>query len=45
MISLRTDGGKAIFAEKLKRARSKADKWDIYQLEPGPDGQLKYVPG
>ncbi len=42
MISLRTDGKKVIIAQKLERARSKANKWDIHQLEPGPDGRLRY---
>ena len=43
MISLRTDGEKVILAQKLERARSKAKKWDIHQLEPGPDKRLRYV--
>lgn len=43
MISLRTDGEKVIIAQKLERARSKAKKWDIHQLEPGPDECLRYV--
>lgn len=43
MINLRTDGNKAIFAQKLEQPRSKAEKWDIQQLEPGPDGRLRYV--
>jgi hypothetical protein len=43
MINVRTDGGKAIVAQKLERPRSKAEKWDIYELEPGPDGRLAYT--
>lgn len=43
MINLRTDGKKVILAQKLKQPRSKADKWDIHCLEPGPDGRLRYV--
>jgi len=43
MINVRTDGEKAIVAQKLERPRSKAEKWDIYELEPGPDGRLAYT--
>jgi hypothetical protein len=43
MINLRTDGQKAVLAQKLEQPRSKADKWDIHRLEPGPDGCLRYV--
>jgi hypothetical protein len=43
MINLRTDGNKAIVAQKLEKPRSNAEKWDIHQLEPGPDGLLRYV--
>lgn len=43
MINVRTDGGKAIVAQKLERPRSKAEKWDIYKLEPGSDGRLAYT--
>lgn len=43
MINVRTDGEKVILAQKLERVRSKAHKWDIHQLEPGPDGRLRYV--
>lgn len=42
MINVRTDGEKAIVAQKLERPRSKAEKWDIYELVPGPDGRLTY---
>jgi beta-lactamase superfamily II metal-dependent hydrolase len=44
MINLRTDGNKAIIAQKLEKPRSNAEKWDIHQLEPGPDGRLRYAP-
>ena len=43
MINLRTDGQKVVLAQKLEQPRSKADKWDIHRLEPGPDGFLRYV--
>jgi len=43
MINVRTDGEKAIVAQKLERPRSKAVKWDIYELKPGPDGRLAYT--
>jgi beta-lactamase superfamily II metal-dependent hydrolase len=43
MINVRTDGEKAIVAQKLERPRSKAEKWDIYELEPGADGRLAYT--
>lgn len=43
MINLRTDGKKVVLAQKLERARSKAKKWDIHKLEPGPDGRLRYI--
>jgi len=43
MISLRTDGHKVLFAQKLERPRSKSQKWDLHTLEPGPDGRLRYV--
>jgi beta-lactamase superfamily II metal-dependent hydrolase len=44
MINLRTDGNKAIVAQKLEKPISNTKKWDIYQLEPGPDGRLRYAP-
>lgn len=43
MINVRTDGEKAIIAQKLERPRSKAEKWDIYELKQGPDGRLAYA--
>ncbi len=43
MINLRTDGEKVILAQKLEEPKSNAEKWDIHQLEPGPDGCLRYI--
>ena len=43
MINLRTDGQKVVLAQKLEQPRSKAAKWDIHRLEPGPDGRLRHV--
>jgi len=43
MICLRTDGHRVLFAQKLERPRSKAQKWDLHRLEPGPDNRLRYV--
>jgi hypothetical protein len=43
MICLRTDGHRVLFAQKLERPRSKAQKWDLHRLELGPDGRLRYV--
>ena len=43
MINVRTDGERAIIAQKLEKPRSKAEKWDIYELKPGPDGRLAYT--
>jgi beta-lactamase superfamily II metal-dependent hydrolase len=43
MISLRTDGRKVLIAQKLERPRSKAHKWDLQLLEPGPGGGLRHV--
>jgi beta-lactamase superfamily II metal-dependent hydrolase len=43
MINLRTDGKRVILAQKLERPRSKAEKWDIHQMQPGADGRLRYV--
>jgi len=41
-INVRTDGYKAIVAQKRERPRSKKDKWDIYRLEPIGKGPLRY---
>ena len=43
MISLRTDGHKVLMAQKLERRRSKAHKWDLQLLQPGPDGRLRHI--
>ena len=43
MISLRTDGRKVVIDQKLEQPRTPAKKWDIHQLEPGPDGRLVYA--
>ncbi|HUU85299.1 MAG TPA: SH3 domain-containing protein [Phycisphaerae bacterium] len=42
-INVRTDGHSVVIAQKLERPRSKAKKWDIYQLEPMGNGPLRYV--
>lgn len=42
MITLRTDGEKVLFAQKLEKPRSNSSKWDVYVLEPGLDGELEY---
>jgi hypothetical protein len=44
LINLRTDGKKAMIAQKLEKPISNAEKWDIHLLEPGPDGRLRYAP-
>jgi beta-lactamase superfamily II metal-dependent hydrolase len=43
MIGLRTDGHNVLIAQKLERPRSKAHKWYLNLLEPGPGGVLRYV--
>ena len=42
-IYLRTDGKKAIIAQKLEQKRSNAEKWDIQKLELGKDNRLWHV--
>lgn len=42
MITLRTDGRRVLFAQKLEKPRSKSSKWDLYPLEPGADGRLRF---
>jgi hypothetical protein len=42
MITLRTDGRRMLFAQKLERARSPGQKWDQYLLEPDQNGILTY---
>ncbi len=43
LINLRTDGRKAILAQKLERPRSNKDEWDVHRLEPDANGVLRYV--
>ena len=42
-INLRTDGKKAVIAQKLERPRGPGRKWDIYRLEPQGLAGLRYV--
>ena len=42
MISLRTDGDKALFAQKLEIPRSQGAKWDLHLLVPDGEGRLAY---
>lgn len=41
-IQLRSDGHRAVLAQKLERPRG-STKWDVYQLEPKGNGPLRYV--
>jgi beta-lactamase superfamily II metal-dependent hydrolase len=43
LINLRTDGQKALLAQKLERPRPNKDEWDVHRLEPDPQGTLRYV--
>ncbi|HUF50869.1 MAG TPA: hypothetical protein VMN60_08560 [Longimicrobiales bacterium] len=43
LITLRTDGTRAILAQRLERARSKTQKWDVYELKPDGNGTLSYT--
>ncbi|MCA9468070.1 MAG: hypothetical protein KC643_21865 [Nitrospira sp.] len=43
MITVRTDGKKAIIAQKLEQPRSNKSKWDIYELLPDSNGGLVYT--
>ncbi len=44
LINLRTDGHKAILAQKLERPRAQtSQEWDVHQLEPDSSGTLRYV--
>ena len=36
MINVRTDGKKVIICQKLEKARSKGQKWDIHELVFNP---------
>ena len=43
-INLRTDGHKAIMAQKIETPRSKSSEWDIYRFErAGAGGDLAFV--
>jgi beta-lactamase superfamily II metal-dependent hydrolase len=43
LINVRTDGTKAILAQKLERPRPNKDEWDVHRLEPDANGLLRYV--
>jgi beta-lactamase superfamily II metal-dependent hydrolase len=43
LINLRTDGTKALLAQKLERRRPNKDEWDVHRLEPDATGSLHYV--
>jgi beta-lactamase superfamily II metal-dependent hydrolase len=44
LINLRTDGTRAILAQKLERPRpTTTEEWDVHRLEPDADGELHYV--
>ncbi|MTI88789.1 MAG: hypothetical protein FH748_12550 [Balneolaceae bacterium] len=46
MITIRTDGEKVIIAQKLEKARSEGQKWDIYELSWNPKlEEFEYTPG
>ncbi|MGH7570639.1 MAG: ComEC/Rec2 family competence protein [Gemmatimonadota bacterium] len=42
-INLRTDGDKALIAQKLERPRPNGEKWDYHLLEADESGELRYV--
>ena len=42
MICLRTDGHKALFAQKLEKPQSPGMKWDLHLLAPDGEGRLMY---
>lgn len=42
-INVRTDGTKAVIAYMIESPRGKDKKWDVYRLEPGEDGRLRYA--
>ncbi|MGA1822368.1 MAG: ComEC/Rec2 family competence protein [Thermoplasmatota archaeon] len=44
MIYLRTDGEKAIIAQKLERPRRSSAEWDICEFKIGMSGKLEYIP-
>ncbi len=44
LINLRTDGVRAILAQKLERPRATTkEEWDVHRLEPDANGELQYV--
>jgi beta-lactamase superfamily II metal-dependent hydrolase len=44
LINLRTDGTRAILAQKLERPRpTTKEEWDVHRLEPDSNGILQYV--
>lgn len=44
LVNLRTDGVRAILAQKLERPRaSTREEWDVHRLEPDGNGDLQYV--
>jgi beta-lactamase superfamily II metal-dependent hydrolase len=42
-INLRTDGRRAVIAQKIEAPREKNSEWDIYRYEIDPSGQLAFV--
>ena len=43
MINVRTDGNRLIVAQRLERARSRSQRWDIYRFETDDRGRLEFV--
>jgi beta-lactamase superfamily II metal-dependent hydrolase len=43
MVTVRTDGTKALISTKLERPGPGGQQWDYYRLEPNPDGVLQRV--
>jgi len=43
LINLRTDGKKAVLAQKLERPRATREEFDVHRLEPDANGRLQYV--
>ena len=44
LINLRTDGVRAILAQKLERPRAPTkEEWDVHRLEPDGNGAVQYV--
>jgi hypothetical protein len=42
MITVRSDGQRVLFAQKLEKARAPGQRWDQYVLEPDAQGVLTY---